>query len=185
MLQRRPFAIRERLRQQARRGATCVEGVREFRRDARQDVSLGGAGALIGQVRKVMDQGVMAVGYVFLLTLAAGMLVMYAGIPASPGERRTQHGVQRTLGARRKQLLGSLAVEFIATGLLAGLLASVFAKLTGLVLARELFGLELQLNPWLWVAGVVGSGLLIGLAGTLATYPLLVRSPLQSLRTAE
>ena len=53
------------------------------------------------------------------------------------------------------------------------------------MLARELFGLEFQFNPWLWVAGVAGSGLLIGLAGTLATYPLLVRPPLQTLRRAE
>ena len=54
-----------------------------------------------------MDRGVMAVEYVFLFTLAAGMLVMYAGIQASLEERRTEHGVLRTLGTRRKRLLGS------------------------------------------------------------------------------
>jgi putative ABC transport system permease protein len=128
---------------------------------------------------------VMAVEYVFLFTLAAGMLVMYAGIQASLEERRTEHGVLRTLGVRRNRLLGSLAVEFAAAGLLAGLVASIFAELIGFVLARELFGLDFQLNPWLWLAGVVGSALLIGLAGTLATYPLLIRPPLQTLRWAE
>jgi putative ABC transport system permease protein len=132
-----------------------------------------------------MDRGVAAVELVFLFTLAAGMLVMYAGIQASLEERRSEHGVLRTLGAGRGQLLGSLAVEFTAAGLLAGLLASVFAELTGLVLARELFGLTFSFNPWLWVTGVLGSGLLIGAAGTLATYPLLVRPPLQTLRRAD
>jgi len=148
-------------------------------------VTLFDVDALLGQVRQVMDRGVLAVEYVFLFTLVAGMLVMYAGIQASLEDRRTEHGVLRTLGTRRRRLLGSLAVEFTAAGLLAGLLASVFAELTGFVLARELFGLELQFNPWLWAVGVGGSGLLIGLAGTLATYPLLVRPPLQSLRRAE
>ncbi|MEA3278618.1 MAG: FtsX-like permease family protein, partial [Pseudomonadota bacterium] len=147
-------------------------------------VTLFDVDALMGQVRRVMDRGVMAVEYVFLFTLVAGMLVMYAGIQASLEERRTEHGVLRTLGARRNQLLRSLAVEFTGAGLLAGLLASIFAELTGLVLAQELFGLESQFNPWLWVIGVAGSGLLIGLAGTLATYPLLVRPPLQTLRRA-
>jgi putative ABC transport system permease protein len=148
-------------------------------------VTLFDVDALMAQVRQVMDRGVAAVEFVFLFTLAAGMLVMYAGIQASLEERRSEHGVLRTLGAGRGQLLGSLAVEFTAAGLLAGLLASVFAELTGLVLARELFGLTFSFNPWLWVTGVLGSGLLIGAAGTLATYPLLVRPPLQTLRRAD
>lgn len=141
--------------------------------------------SIIGQVRRIMDRGVMAVEYVFLFTLVAGMLVMYAGIQASLTERQAEHGILRTLGARRSQLLRSLAVELTAAGMLAGLLASIFAELTGFVLARELFGLDFQLNPWLWLIGVLGSGLLIGLAGTLATYPLLIRPPLQTLQRAE
>lgn len=152
---------------------------------AHPSVTLFDVDALIGQVRRIMDRGTTAVEYVFLFTLAAGILVMFAGIQANLEERRTDHGVLRTLGARRGQLLASLAVEFTATGLLAGLLASIFAELTGLVLARELFGLNLPLNPRLWLLGVVGSGLLIGLAGTLATYPLLIRPPLETLRRAE
>jgi putative ABC transport system permease protein len=112
------------------------------------------------------------------------VLVMAAGIQASLSERRADHAVLRTLGTGRRALLGSLAVEFAAAGLLAGLLASIFAELTGWLLADRLFGLEFQLNPTLWAAGVLGSGLLIGLVGTLATYPLLVRPPLQTLRRA-
>ena len=147
-------------------------------------VTLLGVDALLKQVRTVIDRGVLAVEYVFLFTLAAGVLVMFAGIQASLAERRTEHGILRTLGAGRWALLGSLAVEFTATGLLAGLLASIFAELTGWLLAERLFGLQFGFNPLLWVTGVLGSGLLIGLAGTLATYPLLIRPPLQTLRRA-
>lgn len=67
-------------------------------------------------------------------------------------------------------------------GLLAGLIASLFAELTGWVLARELFGLPFTFSPWLWLGGVLGSGLLVGAAGTLGTYGLLVRPPLSALR---
>jgi len=147
-------------------------------------VTLLDVDALLKQVRAVVDRGVLAVEYVFLFTLAAGLLVMFAGIQASLAERRTEHGILRTLGAGRWALLGSLAVEFTATGLLAGLLASVFAELTGWLIAERLFGLQFSFNPLLWVTGVLGSGLLIGLAGTLATYPLLIRPPLQTLRRA-
>ena len=147
-------------------------------------VTLLDVDALLKQVRAVVDRGVLAVEYVFLFTLAAGVLVMFAGIQASLAERRTEHGILRTLGAGRRALLGSLAVEFTATGLLAGLLASIFAELTGWFIAERLFGLHFGFNPLLWVTGVLGSGLLIGLAGTLATYPLLIRPPLQTLRRA-
>jgi putative ABC transport system permease protein len=148
-------------------------------------VTLLDVDALLVQVRAVVDRGVLAVEYVFLFTLAAGVLVMFSGIQASLAERRAEHGILRTLGAGRGALLGSLAVEFTAAGLLAGLLASVFAEGIGWLLAERLFGLEFSFNPVLWVTGVLGSGLLIGLAGTAATWPLLIRPPLQTLRRAD
>ena len=109
---------------------------------------------------------------------------LFAGIQASLEERRLEHGILRTLGAGRRALLTSLAVEFTASGILAGILASLFAEVTGWLLAEHLFGLEFSFNPRLWVVGVLGSGLFIGLAGTLATYPLLIRPPLKTLRAA-
>jgi putative ABC transport system permease protein len=148
-------------------------------------VTLLDVDAILGQVRAVVERGALAVEVVFLFTLAAGLLVMAAGVHASLAERRADHAILRTLGTGRRALLGSLAVEFTAAGLLAGLLASVFAEVTGWLLAEQLFGLTFRFNPGLWLAGVLGPGLLIGLAGTLATYPLLVRPPLQTLRRAE
>jgi putative ABC transport system permease protein len=140
--------------------------------------------AILDQVRRVIERGVLAVEYVFLFTLAAGLMVMFAGIQASLEERRLEHGLLRTLGAGRRALLTSLAVEFTASGILAGVLASLFAEVTGWLLAEHLFGLNFSFNPWLWLIGVLGSGLFIGLAGTLATYPLLIRPPLATLRAA-
>ena len=145
-------------------------------------VTLIDVGALLQQVQDIIRQGIQAVEYVFLFTLLAGLLVMYAGIQASLAVRRAEHGVLRALGARRPQLLRALAVELTTAGLLAGLIASLFAELTGWVLARELFGLPFAFSPWLWLGGVLGSGLLVGAAGTLGTYGLLVRPPLSALR---
>ncbi|BCU06825.1 ABC transporter permease [Allochromatium tepidum] len=161
----------------AEREAVIAELARRFPSVTTLDVE-----AILGQVRQVIDRGVLAVEYVFLFTLGAGLLVMYAGIQASLEQRRAEHGVLRTLGAGRRTLLTSLAVEFTAAGLLAGLLASVFAEATGWLLAEQIFDLEFGFNPGLWAVGVLGSGLAIGLAGTLATYPLLIHPPLRALR---
>ncbi|QGU33874.1 ABC transporter permease [Thermochromatium tepidum] len=137
---------------------------------------------ILGQVRQVIDRGALAIESVFLFTLAAGFLVMYAGIQASLEQRRTEHAILRTLGARRRRLLMSLALEFTLAGLLAGLLAAVCAEMTAWWLAERIFELEFRLDLRLWVIGVLGSGLAIGLAGTLATYPLLIHPPLRALR---
>ncbi|NEV63203.1 ABC transporter permease [Thiorhodococcus minor] len=161
----------------AEREAVVAELARRFPSVTTLDVD-----AILRQVRGVIDRGVLAVEYVFLFTLGAGLLVMYAGIQASLEQRRVEHGILRTLGADRRSLLTSLGVEFTAAGLLAGLLASIFAESTGYLLAEQLFELEFSFNPGLWALGVLGSGALIGVAGTLATYPLLIRPPLRTLR---
>lgn len=161
------------------RDALAAALIRDF-----PSVTLYDVQAIIEQVRRIMDRGALAVEYVFAFSLIAGVLVMFAGIQTSLDERRIEHGVLRTFGTRRIQLMRSLAIEFMVAGLLAGLLASLFAELTGWLLARQLFGLSFDFNPWLWVSGVFGGALVIGVAGTLATYPLLVRPPLQTLRRA-
>lgn len=152
--------------------------------EAFPSVTLIDVDALLGQVQGIIRQGIRAVEYVFLFTLVAGLLVMYAGIQASLAVRRAEHGVLRALGAQRGQMLRALAIELTAAGLLAGLIASLFAEITGWVLARELFGLPFSFNPWLWLAGVLGSGVLVGAAGTLGTYAALIRPPLKALRQA-
>ncbi len=164
----------------AERETVAVELVKRFPNVTVLDVS-----ALMQQVRAVMDRGSTAVEYVFLFTLAAGLLVLYAGIQAGAEWRRRESAILRTLGARRNQLLGAAAVEFAALGLLAGLLATLGAAITGWVLADQVFELDYGFAPWLWLSGVGGSVLGIGLAGLIAAWPLVVRPPLESLRRAE
>ena len=147
-------------------------------------VTLIDVDTVLRQVRGIIEQGIRAVEYVFAFTLAAGLLVMFAGVQASLAVRRAEHGVLRTLGASRRQLLLGLAVELSLAGLLAGLTASLFAELTGWALATELLGLPFAFNPWLWLVGVLGSAVVVGAAGTLGTYRLLVSPPLAALRRA-
>jgi putative ABC transport system permease protein len=160
--------------------ALSIDLVRLFPNITALDVS-----ALMAQVRAVIDRGSLAVEYVFLFTLGAGVLVLYAGIQAGAEGRRREAAILRTLGARRRQLLGAAAVEFSALGLLAGLLAALGAALTGTLVASQILDLDYGFSPWLWVIGVGGSVLGIGGSGLLAAWPVALRPPLTSLRRAE
>ncbi|MFQ6022731.1 MAG: ABC transporter permease [Acidiferrobacterales bacterium] len=138
--------------------------------------------ALMTKVRHIMDRVSLAVEYVFIFTLLAGLAVLYAAIQATQDERRYESAVLRTLGARHQQMLSSLIAEFVALGLLAGTLAGLSASVLGYLLAEHVFHLDYHLNPWVWLLGLVGGAVGIGVAGTLGTRSALYQPPTKTLR---
>lgn len=138
--------------------------------------------AILNQVRNIIERVAMAVEYVFLFTLAAGLVVLYAAIQSTLDERLRENAILRALGAQRRRLWSSLAAEFVTLGGIAGLLAAFLASVLGLALARQVLELDYVGNPWVWVLGLVVGGLGVGLAGTLGTRQVIKSPPLAVLR---
>lgn len=138
--------------------------------------------ALMSKVRHIMDRVSLAVEYVFMFSLLAGLAVLYAAIQATQDERRYESAVLRTLGARRGQMLSSLSAEFVTLGLLAGTLAGLSASVLGYVLAEHVFHFDYRFNPWVWLLGLAGGAVGIGVAGTLGTRSALHQPPAKTLR---
>lgn len=140
--------------------------------------------AIMQRVRAIIDRVVLAVEFVFLFTLAAGLTVLFATIQSTHDERLREAAVLRTLGARKRQVFSALAAEFLALGLLSGLLAAAAAVATGYLLAHQVFGFGYTpgLTPWLTGAG--GGALGVGIAGLLGTRRVLGQPPLWTLRRA-
>jgi len=123
--------------------------------------------ALINKVRDIMDRVIAAVEYVFLFTLVAGFVVLYAAIQATQDERRFESAILRMLGAQQTIIRQSLLAEFATLGLLAGLLAAAAATLLSYGLAVQVFDFPYQWNPWVWLLGC-GAGVIgVGLAGLI------------------
>jgi putative ABC transport system permease protein len=156
-----------------------VDLVRQF-----PEVTIIDIAALLSQVRDVMDKAALAVQYVFLFTLAAGLMVLLAAVQATRDERRYESAMLRTLGASRRVVFQGVAAEFTALGMLAGLLAAFGATVAGYFLAREVFNLEYTIDPWVWLVGIVGGGLLVGIAGMLAARSVVSQPPVETLRQA-
>jgi len=138
--------------------------------------------AVMAQVRIIIERVTLAVEYVFLFTLIAGLLVMYAAIYATLDERIRESVILRTLGAGRRRLLNGVIAEFVTLGALAGMVAAIAASLLGYVLAEHLFQLEYQFNGWVWLIGIIGGGIGVGVAGVLGTRKVINYPPLQALR---
>jgi putative ABC transport system permease protein len=139
-------------------------------------------GEMLQQVQTIMDDVARAVEFVFLFTLAGGVLVLEAAIAATQDERRFDAAVLRTLGASRRQLSTAQVAEFLALGALAGLLAAAGATIVGYVLADRVFQIPFHWNPRLWVAGIVGAATCVAVAGWLGTRITLRQPPLAVLR---
>lgn len=139
-------------------------------------------GALLDKVQHVVNQVIDAVQSLFVFTLAAGLLVLYAALSGTRDERMRESGVLRALGASAHQIGAIHRAELVTVGALAGLLAAAGAALLGWLLAREVFDFSLALNPWLVLAGV-GGGILCALAGGWSGLRTVLRqSALRTLR---
>ncbi len=145
-------------------------------------VSVFDVDAILNQIRGIMDRATLAVQYVFLFTLAAGIVVLLAAVQSTRDERRYESAMLRTLGASRATVLQGVAAEFSALGFLSGTLAALGATGIGWILARRLFSLEYTFDPSVWVAGLVCGTLLVGLSGTLATRSVVNTPPIVTLR---
>ena len=137
-------------------------------------------------MRQIIERVSLAVEFVFLFTLAAGLLVMAAAIQSTLDVRLHENAVLRALGARRRRLWQSLGAEFVALGSLAGVLGACFAALLGWVIAQQVLEMDYLINPLfnpeLWLLGLLGGGLGVGLAGIIGTRQVVNSPPLAVLR---
>jgi putative ABC transport system permease protein len=145
-------------------------------------ISVFDVDAILKQIRDIMDRASLAVQYVFLFTLVAGVVVLLAAVQSTRDERRYESAMLRTLGASRGTVLQGVAAEFSALGFLSGTLAAFGATGIGWVLARRLFSLQYTLDPKVWAVGLVCGTILVGVSGTLATRRVVNTPPINTLR---
>lgn len=138
-------------------------------------------GAVIAQVRGIMDQIAQTVSAVFLFTLLSGLAVLYAALLATQDERSQEAAIMRTLGADGHYLRRLHLAEFAILGGLSGLFAAAGAALLGWVLAHFVLEIPYQANLSVWAIGLFGGVAVVTLAGWLATRRIVNLPPLRIL----
>jgi len=134
------------------------------------------------QIQRLLEQVSLAVEYLLLLVLLAGILVLMAALHTSLDERIQQGAILRTLGASRAQLRLSQWSEFGLLGLIAGIIALTGAEAICFILYDKLFDLDYQVQWPLWLWLPLSSTLLITLLGALATRRVAKQPPIVVLR---
>ena len=138
--------------------------------------------AILTQVRDLINKAAFAVQAIFLFTLVAGVVVLFAALQSQKALRRKELAILKSLGANRAYLRRNLILEFTMIGGLAGFLAAVLALVAGNIAAYQLFQLSPQLNLGLIVVGTALGAILVSIAGYLNVRGLLSVVPVSLFR---
>ena len=141
--------------------------------------------AIIGDLRIIMQRVGDAVTFVFLFTLLAGLMVLFAAVLTTRDERLYEAAVMRTLGAGSRQLATAQFIEFASLGAISGLLAATGASFAAWLLAEQVLHVPFTFNAVIWGVGVFGGMLGITVAGMMATRSVLRVPPLGVLRALQ
>ncbi|HYQ71574.1 MAG TPA: FtsX-like permease family protein, partial [Gammaproteobacteria bacterium] len=114
--------------------------------------------------------------------LLAGFAVLFAALQASLDERLYEGALLRALGAGRRQLRAGHLAEFVALGLLAGLVAAMGTECLAWVLYSQVLHFDYSFKWPVWVAAPLLGAVLIGAAGYHGTRAVVRRSPVLLLR---
>ncbi|WP_347556369.1 FtsX-like permease family protein [Robbsia sp. KACC 23696] len=132
--------------------------------------------ALLAQIQRMLDQVIAAVQFLFLFTLAAGAVVLYAALAGTRDERAHESALLRALGASRRQVQAVQWTEFVVVGVMAGAMAAIGAEAVGWTLAVRVFSFAFTLNPMLLLTGIV-AGLVCAVAGGWWSLRSVLRRP--------
>ena len=138
--------------------------------------------AIMAQVKRISDQVSRAVEFVFLFAIAAGLVVLFAAITSTQDERVFEGAVMRTLGASRRQMVVTQLSEFLAIGLLSGLVAAAGAVGLAMVLSERVLGVPYEFDWLVPVAGLLAGGVGVAIAGLVGTRRAVDSPPLAAIR---
>lgn len=137
---------------------------------------------LIKQLREIIEQVSLALSYIMFLVVCAAILVLLVQIQASYQQRHQDLVILRTLGAGKKLLQRSIAIEFLISGALAGFIAALTTELALWLIQTFVIEMPWQPHPTLWLLATAVGSLFVAVIGTRACKPLTVLSPNELIR---
>jgi putative ABC transport system permease protein len=149
------------------------------------NVTVVDVSATLAQIQAILSQVITAVEFLFVFTLATGLIVLMAGLMTSRERRAKEWAVLRSLGATQALLATVQRVELWGVGALAGALSACAALGIGWALADKVFEFEWQAPLWWPLVGALAGALLAWLAGWWSLRGVLRRPVTLTLRQAE
>lgn len=137
-------------------------------------VSLIDLRKLTQSIQQLLSQVVDAITLLSLMSVLAGLLLIFTLLRLSLGQRSDEIRLYRTLGSGRRMIATTIWGEFGIQGLLAAIVACAASEGLIAIVLTKAFEIDWQFHVWLWVVVPVL---------TLTLLYLVLRSMLASLLT--
>ena len=138
---------------------------------------------IIAAVNRLVNNFVIAISFVGSFVLLSGILILVGSVALTKSQRIYENAILKTLGAKRRILATILFAEYGLLGLLAGIIATGFAVGLSYIVARYLMNIDWEFDPLLTAGGVLITALLVTVVGVAASFDVLFRKPLGTLRS--
>lgn len=137
---------------------------------------------ILQTVKTVVDNVTLAVTVVGTLVVLSGLLILVGAVAMTKFRRIYEAAIFKTLGATRRVITTVLLLEYGLLGALAGTIGAAGA--VGLTWGISRFALDIPFRalPVLTVGGVVVTAILVAAVGIAASWDVLQRKPLATLR---
>ncbi len=124
----------------------------------------------------------LAISIVGGIALLSGVLILVGAVAMTKFQRVYEAAILRTLGANTRMLGAMLAVEYGVLGLLAGVVGGAGAMALTWGVSRHVLDIPWRPAPLLASIGAAITTLLVGSVGVIASYDVLRKKPLGTLR---
>lgn len=138
---------------------------------------------IVAAVQRLVNNFVIAISFVGSFVILSGMLILIGSIALTKSQRIYENAILKTLGANRATLATILIAEYGILGVLSGIIGAGFAVALSFVVSRYLMEIEWSFDPVLTLMGVLITSVLVMVVGALASFDVLFRKPLGTLRS--
>jgi putative ABC transport system permease protein len=146
------------------------------------NISVIDARDVISRIENVVNKVVLGISVVGGIALMSGILILVGAVAMTKFQRVYEAAILRTLGAGTRLLTITLALEYCALGLLAGVIGAAGALGLSWGVTRHVFDMPWHATPGVLSIGAVLTMLLVGAIGVLASADVLRKKPLGTLR---
>jgi putative ABC transport system permease protein len=137
---------------------------------------------VLATIQGIVDNVTFAISIVGGIAVASGVLILIGAVAMTKFQRVYEAAILRTLGASTRLLTTMVALEYSALGLLAGCIGALGALGLTWGICRFVFEIAWRPAPGVLAAGAFITTALVGIIGVAASFDVLRKKPLATLR---